>query len=135
MIIVKKKSNLDSDVLGKARGYADAEVRIWVATAPSDDEESKDMRPSLLSPIVFIYHQDFGYVEVANVGNAYDKLLTGCKITVKDGEINRMVPVKTMKLSFDLYPTGDYEVGAEYHSGGVFYHPVMRAFIDNESIK
>lgn len=130
MIIIKKKSNLDSDVLGKARGYADTEVRILVATAPSDDEESKDLRP-----IVFIYHQDIGYVEVANVGNAYDKLLTGCEITVKDGEINRLVPVKTMKLSFDLYPTGYYEVGAEYHSGDVFYHPVMKAFIDNESLK
>ena len=130
MIIIKKKSNLDSDVLGKAQGYADTEVRIWVATTPSDDEESQDMRP-----IVFIYHQDFGYVEVANVGNAYDKLLTGCKLTVKDGEINRMVPVKTMKLSFNLYPTGDYEVGAEYHTGKVFYHPVMKAFIDHESLK
>ena len=130
MIIIKKKSNLDSDVLGKARGYEDTEVRVWVATAPSDDEESKDMRP-----IVFIYHQDFGYVEVANVGKAYDKLLTGCEITVKDGEINRLVPVKTMKLSFDLYPTGCYEVGAEYHTGKVFYHPVMKAFIDHEYLK
>lgn len=127
MIIIKKKSNLDSDVLGKAHGYTDTEVRVWVATAPSDDEESQDMRP-----IVFIYHQDFGYVEVANVGNAYGKLLAGCKITVKDGEINRMVPVKTMKLSFNLYPTEDYEVGAEYHTGKVFYHPVMKAFIDHE---
>ena len=127
MIIIKKKSNLDSDVLGKAQSYADTEVHIWVATAPSDDEESQDMRP-----IVFIYHQDFGYVEVANVGNAYDKLLIGCKLTVKDGEINRMVPVKTMKLSFSLYPTGGYEVGAEYHTGKVFYHPVMKAFINHD---
>ena len=130
MIIVKNKSNLDSDVLGEARGYVNTEVQVWVGTTP--DEESKDTRPSLLSPIVFIYNQDFGYVEVANVGNAYNKLLTGCEITVKDGEINRMIPVKTMKLSFNLYPTGGYEVGAEYHTGKVFYHPVMKAFIDHE---
>ena len=127
MFIIKAKEK--TEVIVKATDYEDTEVTVWVAKVLY---ESKDFINT--KKVIFLHHPDFGYVKVVDLGNIYEKLLTGYPLeSIGDETLNELKLVKTMNLTFHLTHTGAYEVGMENKSQKHICFPVMEAFVSENS--
>ena len=127
MFIIKAKEK--TEVIVKATDYEDTEVTVWVAKVLY---ESKDFNNT--KKVIFLHHPDFGYVKVVDLGNIYEKLLTGYPLeSIGDETLNELKLVKTMNLTFHLTHTGAYEVGMENKSQKHICFPVMEAFVSENS--
>ena len=129
MLIIKDKSK--NEVLAQDKEYEDTEVSVFVANVLY---ETKDNRIATRKE-VFINHPDFGFVEVADLGRVYKKLLEGYSepLDIRGQLLNQLIPVGTKKLSFHLVDSGSFEVGVDNKTGKRMCFPIFDAIIKDES--
>ena len=130
MLIIKAKSK--NEVLAKDKEYEDTEVSIFVSTVLY---ETKDNRIATRKE-VFINHPDFGFVEVADLGRVYKKLLEGYSepLDIRGQLLNQLIPVGVKKLSFHLVDSGSFEVGVDNKTGKRMCFPIFFIIIKDESL-
>ena len=127
MYIIKAKEK--NNILVKAKDYEDTEVSVWVAKVPYESEKFINTKK-----VIFILHPDFGYVEVADLGKIYEKLLEDYRPESNEDEtLNELKLVKLMNLTFHLAHSNAYEVGMENKTQKHMCFPVMEAFVSENS--
>ena len=130
MLIVKDKSN--NDVLARNKEYEDTEVGVFVATVLCETKEHRIATQYQ----VFIDHPDFGFVQVANLGQVYRKLLDGYAepLDLHCKQLNQINPVGIRKLSFYLVDSGSFEIGVDNKTGKRMCFPIFDAIVKDESL-